>query len=196
MKLKATAASRSLFCFLLMVAYFITSSNRFGTQWRATGRDLTELQHSGRSTFFSAQLRRVCLRICYFARSNSNILCPASTHFFAASFVPLFMFGTQSVDDAVYVRKSFYVWVSVFLPVSHLCLLEPDVRTVFTKAAGTAPVCDHRQRRQHRLTLAGTSVPFLSRGTLGNLKPDADRGSAVLLVRDHPAAGNACNDSR
>lgn len=118
------------------------------------------------------------------ARVRFIYLVPAVYGFFAASFV-LFYFGDTAIADAEIIRKSFYVWVSVFA-LFHISVFWSLMSDVFSKAQAPRIFAFIASGASFG-TLAGSTVPLFLAGKLGtsNLLLIA----AVVLVCLIPALG-------
>jgi len=107
-EIRATVLS-FLFVFTLFTAYFILRSARdsLASEWTRVDTSLLWTL-----TFF-VSIVAVSLYGFIISRARFSRVVPGAYFVFAMSFIG-FYFGTQFVEDAVFVDKSFYVWLSVF----------------------------------------------------------------------------------
>lgn len=178
-EIRATLLSFA-FLFMLMLAYNILKPVR-----DAMASDWSDPEVATLWTinfFFSAIA--VSVYGLAISRFKFRYLVPGVYGFFAASFLAFYI-GTVSVEDAVLIKKSFYVWVSVF-SLFHISVFWSLMADVFTKSQAPRLFAFIASGASIG-TLAGTSVPLFLAEKLGtqNLMLIA----AAVLVAIIPALG-------
>ncbi|MCH8334991.1 MAG: MFS transporter, partial [Proteobacteria bacterium] len=107
-EIRATALSFA-FLFMLMLAYNILKPVR-----DAMASDWSDPEVAMLWTInFFISIVAVSVYGFAVARARFKHLVPGVYGFFAASFLAFYL-GSSAIEDAVYVDKSFYVWISVF----------------------------------------------------------------------------------
>ncbi len=178
-EIKATVLSFA-FLFMLMLAYNILKPVR-----DAMASDWSDPEVATLWTinfFFSAIA--VSVYGLAISRFKFKYLVPGVYAFFAASFLAFYI-GTASVEDAVLIRKSFYVWVSVF-SLFHISVFWSLMSDVFTKSQAPRLFAFIASGASIG-TLAGTSVPLFLAEKLGT--PNLMLIAAAVLVAIIPALG-------
>lgn len=178
-EIRATLLS-FVFLFMLMLSYNILKPVR-----DAMASDWSDPEVATLWTinfFFSA----VAVSIYGLAISKFKFrhLVPGVYGFFAASFLAFYL-GTASIEDAVLIRKSFYVWVSVF-SLFHISVFWSLMSDVFTKVQAPRLFAFIASGASIG-TITGTAVPLFLAEKLGtsNLMLIA----AAVLVATIPVLG-------
>ena len=125
-EIKATLLS-FLFIFTLMASYYILRPIR-----DAMSSDWSDAELSTLFTFtFLGSIVAVTIYGAVFSRVKVSKFVPGIYGLFAASFLG-FYFATQGATDADFVRKSFYVWISLF-SLFHVSVFWSFMADIFTK---------------------------------------------------------------
>ncbi len=176
-EIKATVLSFA-FLFMLMLSYNILKPVR-----DAMASDWSDPEVATLWTinfFFSAIA--VSVYGLAISRFRFKYLVPGVYAFFAVSFLAFYI-GTASVEDAVLIRKSFYVWVSVF-SLFHISVFWSLMSDVFTKTQAPRLFAFIASGASIG-TLAGTSIPLFLAAKLGT--PNLMLIAAAVLVAIIPA---------
>ena len=178
-EIRATVLSFA-FLFMLMLAYNILKPVRdaMASDWSDP-----EVATLWTINFFISALAVSIYGIAV-ARLRFKYLVPGLYGFFAFSFVAFYV-GSSVVADAVYIEKSFYVWVSVF-SLFHISVFWSLMSDVFSKAQAPRLFAFIASGASIG-TLAGSSVPLFLANVIGtqNLLLIA----AAVLVGIIPALG-------
>ena len=178
-EIRATALSFA-FLFMLMLAYNILKPVRdaMASDWSDP-----EVATLWTINFFISAVA-VSIYGLAVSRLRFKYLVPGVYGFFAFSFLA-FYFGSAAVADAVYIEKSFYVWISVF-SLFHISVFWSLMSDVFSKAQAPRLFAFIASGASIG-TLAGSSIPLFLANVIGtqNLMLIA----AAILVGIIPALG-------
>ena len=158
-EIRATVLSFA-FLFMLMLAYNILKPVRdaMASDWSDP-----EVATLWTINFFISALA-VSIYGLAVARLRFKYLVPGVYGFFAFSFLA-FYFGSATVEDAVYIEKSFYVWISVF-SLFHISVFWSLMSDVFSKAQAPRLFAFIASGASIG-TLAGSSVPLFLANVIG-----------------------------
>jgi AAA family ATP:ADP antiporter len=178
-EIRATALSFA-FLFMLMLAYNILKPVRdaMASDWSDP-----EVATLWTINFFISALA-VSIYGLAVARLKFKYLVPGVYGFFAFSFLA-FYFGSATVEDAVYIEKSFYVWISVF-SLFHISVFWSLMSDVFSKAQAPRLFAFIASGASIG-TLAGSSVPLFLANVIGT--QSLMLIAAAVLVGIIPALG-------
>jgi AAA family ATP:ADP antiporter len=178
-EIRATVLSFA-FLFMLMLAYNILKPVRdaMASDWSDP-----EVATLWTINFFISALA-VSIYGFAVARLKFKYLVPGLYGFFAFSFLAFYV-GSSTVEDAVYIEKSFYVWISVF-SLFHISVFWSLMSDVFSKAQAPRLFAFIASGASIG-TLAGSSIPLFLATVIGtqNLMLIA----AAVLVGIIPALG-------
>ena len=178
-EIRATALSFA-FLFMLMLAYNILKPVR-----DAMASDWSDPEVATLWTInFFISIVAVSVYGFAVARTRFKYLVPGVYGFFAASFLAFYL-GSAAIEDAVYIEKSFYVWISVF-SLFHISVFWSLMSDVFSKAQAPRTFAFIASGASIG-ALAGSSVPLFLATIIGtqNLMLIA----AAILVAIIPALG-------
>ena len=178
-EIRATVLSFA-FLFMLMLAYNILKPVRdaMASDWSDP-----EVATLWTINFFISALA-VSIYGLAVARLRFKYLVPGVYGFFAFSFLA-FYFGSSTVEDAVYIEKSFYVWISVF-SLFHISVFWSLMSDVFSKAQAPRLFAFIASGASIG-TLAGSSVPLFLANVIGT--QSLMLIAAAVLVGIIPALG-------
>ena len=178
-EIRATVLSFA-FLFMLMLAYNILKPVRdaMASDWSDP-----EVATLWTINFFISALA-VSIYGLAVARLKFKYLVPGVYGFFAFSFLA-FYFGSATVEDAVYIEKSFYVWISVF-SLFHISVFWSLMSDVFSKAQAPRLFAFIASGASIG-TLAGSSVPLFLANVIGT--QSLMLIAAAVLVGIIPALG-------
>lgn len=165
-EIRATVLS-FLFLFMLMFAYNVLKPVR-----DAMASDWSDPEVATLWTInFFISIVAVSLYGFSVSRVKFKYLVPGVYSFFAASFVAFYL-GSSFVEEAVYIEKSFYVWISVF-SLFHISVFWSLMSDVFNK--GQAP-------RLFALIASGASIGTLMGSSVPAFMADVVGTQNLMLI--------------